>query len=36
MSKKNWNAVATKEFETMSQDYQADWADLRQRVMKHS
>lgn len=33
MAKKDWNAIATKEFKAMSKDYQDDWQDLRKRVM---
>lgn len=33
MSKK-WNRIATEEFESLDQDEQNDWADLRQKVSK--
>ena len=34
MTKKNWDEEADKEFETMDKDWQADWEDLRKRVMQ--
>lgn len=32
MRKNKWERIADKEFASMSQDYQADWQDLRERV----
>ena len=31
---KDWNKIAKREFDAMPGDYQADWADLRNDIMK--
>jgi hypothetical protein len=33
MSERNWDEVAKREFKTMDDDWQKDWAELRRRVM---
>jgi hypothetical protein len=32
MAKKNWDKIATKEFEDLDEQAQKDWAELRARV----
>jgi hypothetical protein len=34
MSRKNWDKVAFREFDSMDKDWQKDWADLRARVSR--
>lgn len=31
---KDWDKIAQREFEAMPRDYRADWAELRQQIMK--
>jgi len=30
----DWDSIASSEFKTMDDDWQKDWADLRERVSK--
>jgi hypothetical protein len=32
MARKNWDKIATKEFEELDEQAQKDWADLRVRI----
>jgi hypothetical protein len=34
MKARDWDEIAQQEFETMDSDWQQDWSDLRQRVMR--
>jgi hypothetical protein len=34
MARKDWDKVADREFQALDKDWQADWADLRQRVQR--
>ncbi len=34
MAHKNWDDIATTEFEAMDSKWQRDWADLRNRVVR--
>lgn len=35
MARKNWDKIATAEFKALDSDWQADWADLRERTAGH-
>lgn len=34
MPRKDWEAIAFKEFDAMDKDWQAEWAPLRKRVSR--
>jgi hypothetical protein len=36
MTARDWDDIANREFETMDTDWQADWADLRERILHES
>lgn len=35
MSRKNWEAVAAKQFQSLDNDIQSDWGELREITLKH-
>ncbi len=34
MARKNWDKIASKEFAALDKEWQADWAELRDRVKR--
>lgn len=34
MARKNWDKIADKEFESLDREWQEDWSDLRNRIIR--